>query len=121
MLSGLVQIFLGIFFLATTPAVAASLPFVFAFWVMVEGITLIIEAFDFKKVGFSYWWCICLLGLVAAGLGILGFVYPKAAGTTLSVLIGIGIILNGAAYLVALFGIKKFENRLNEFRGQIQG
>jgi len=120
MLSSLLQIFLGIFFLASTPAVAASLPFVFAFWVMVEGITLIIEAFDFRKVGFSYWWCICLLGLVAAVLGILGFVYPKAAGTTLTVLIGIGIILNGLAYLVALAGIHKFENRLNEFKDRIQ-
>ena len=120
MLSSLLQIFLGIFFLASTPAVAVSLPFVFAFWVMVEGITLFIESFDFKKFGFGNWWCICLLGIVAAALGILGFVYPKVAGETLSVLIGIGILLSGVAYLVALFGVNMFERNVNEFRNQVK-
>ena len=120
MLSSLLQIFLGIFFLASTPAVAVSLPFVFAFWVMVEGVTLFIESFDFKKFGFGNWWCICILGIVAAALGILGFVYPKVAGETLSVLIGIGILLSGVAYLVALFGVNKFERNVNEFRNQVK-
>ena len=119
MLSGLLQIFLGIFFLCNSPAVMVSLPFVFAFWVMVEGITLFIESFDFKKFGFGNWWCICLLGIIGAVLGILGFVYPDITAGTLAVLIGIAIILHGVAYLVALFGVNKFERNVKDFRNQV--
>lgn len=115
MLSSLLQIFIGIFFLCNNWAVTASLPFVFAFWVMIEGITLFIESFDFKKFGFSFWWCIMILGIAAAVLGILGLRNPVAAAGTLVALIGISIILNGVAYLVALFGINKFEHNVREF------
>jgi len=115
MLSSLLQIFLGVFFLCHNDAVTASLPFVFAFWVMIEGITLFIESFDFKKFGFSFWWCIMILGIAAAVLGILGLRNPVAAAGTLVALIGISIILNGVAYLVALFGINKFEHNVREF------
>lgn len=120
MLSGLVQIFLGLFFLVNNPAVAVSLPFVFAFWVLVEGVTLFIESFDFRKFGFGNWWCICILGIVAAVFGILGLLYPNAAGLTLTILIGIGIILNGVAYLVALFGVNKFERNVKDFQKQVK-
>ena len=119
MLSGLLQIFLGVFFLCNNPAVAISLPVVFAFWVMVEGITLFIESFDFKKFGFGNWWCICLLGLIGAVLGILGLMHPGITAGTLAVLIGIAIILHGVCYIVALFGINKFEKNVKEFQNQI--
>ena len=121
MLSGLLQIFLGVFFLSNNWAVTASLPLVFAFWVIVEGVTLFIESFDFKKVGFPYWWCICLLGIAAVLLGILGLKEPVETAKMLSVLISVGIILNGVAYLVALFGVNKFERNVKEFQDQVKG
>ncbi len=112
MLSALLQILLGIFFLVHNGALTASLPLVFAIWVIVEGITLTIESFDFKKVGFGMWWCMCLLGIAGVVLGFLGLRDPITAGKTLTTLIGLGIIANGLFYLVAFFGIKKFEKLL---------
>ncbi len=114
MLSSLLQIFLGIFFLANKYALTASLPVVFAIWVLVEGIMLAIESFDFKRVGFSAWWALLLLGLAAAVLGYLGLRNPVAAGSTLTTLIGLAVIFNGASYLVALAGVNKFERVVKE-------
>lgn len=114
MLSGLLQMFLGIFFLCNNMAVAISLPIVFCIWVIIEGIMLFIESFDFKKFGFGFWWCIMLLGIAAAVLGYFGLFNFEAAGKTLSVLIGLGIIFNGVCYLVAIAGINKFLKPLKE-------
>lgn len=114
MLSSLLQIFLGIFFLAHKGALIASLPIVFAVWVMVEGIVIVIESFEFKKVGFSGWWCILLLGIAGAVLGFLGLRYPLAAGTTLTTLIGLAIIFEGVSYLVGLSAARKFEKFFKE-------
>lgn len=114
MLSGLLQMFLGIFFLSNSVALTAALPIVFAIWVIIEGVMLFIESFDFKKFGFKYWWCMMLLGIAAAVLGIFGLQNPMAAGKTLTVLIGLGIIANGICYLVAICGIDKFVTRVKE-------
>ena len=90
-----------------------ALPFVFAFWVMMDGIILAVQSFDFKKFGFSAWWAILLLGIAGAVLGFLGLREPVISGTVLSTLIGIGIIVNGIAYLMLFAGVKKFENTLD--------
>lgn len=113
MLSGLFQIFIGIFFLCNIFATTGALPFVFALWIMMEGVVIAIQSFDFKKVGFSYWWALLLLGIAGAVLGFFGLRYPIISGTVLSTLIGLGIIVNGIAYLVLFSGIKKFEKALN--------
>jgi len=109
MLSSLLQILIGIFFLTHNTALTAALPVAFALWVMVEGIIVAIDAFDFKKVGFNGWWCICLLGVAAAVLGFFGLRNPVAAGRTLSSLIGLAIICSGVAHIVALVGLNRFE------------
>ena len=109
MLSALLQIFIGCFFLFNILATTASLPFVFAFWIMMEGIILAVQSFDYKKVGFGSWWLILLLGIAGAVLGFLGMRNPETSAKTLSTLIGLGIIADGIAYIVGFVGIKRFE------------
>jgi len=119
MLSALLQIAIGTFFLFNNTALTVSLPFVFAFWVLVEGITLIIESFDFKKFMFTYWWCILILGILITFLGLAGLRNPEFAGVTLTTLIGIGLILVGVAYIVALCGINKFERNVKGLKDEV--
>lgn len=121
MLSGLLQILLGILFLANSLMVAVSLPLVFAIWVLVEGVIVAIQSFDYKKYGFQYWWVLFILGLGAAVLGFFGLRNPDASAVTLSTLIGIAIIAVGVAYICALCGIKKFEKKVDEFREAVKG
>lgn len=114
MLSGLLQVVLGVVFLSNKLVLTVSLPVIFAIWVIIEGVTLAIESFDFKKVGFGGWWCILILGIVAAVLGFLGLRNPADSGRVLSTLIGIGIAASGISYLVALAGINRFESRVKK-------
>ena len=112
MLSALLQILIGIIFLCNIVGLAISLPFIFALWVMVESIMLIVQSFDYKQVGFSNWWIILLIGIAGVVLGGLGLYHLDISGITLTWIFGIGLILIGAAYLTALFGIKRFEKAL---------
>lgn len=121
MLSALMQIFLGFFFLFHNMIVTISLPVVFAIWVMVEGIILAINSFDYKKVGFKYWYCLLILGIAAAVLGCFGLRNLDVAGKTLSTLIGIGVILMGCTRIIALAGINKFERKIDGIKEEIKG
>lgn len=114
MLSALLQIILGMIFLCNNFFVAASLPAIFALWVLIEGIIIAVQSFDFKRVLFPYWWVILLLGIGAAVLGCLGLQHLDITTKTLSTLIGLAIIINGVAYLIALCGINRFENKVKE-------
>lgn len=125
MLTALLDIFFGLFFLFNIMSTAISLPFVFALWVIIEGISVIVLSFDYKKVGFQYWWALLLLGIVGVVLGILGFKNMDVTAVTLSTLIGIAVILFGLAHILAVVGVNKFEkvvdNAVNQFNQTIQG
>lgn len=120
MLSAILQILIGIIFLCNNIFVTLSIPFVCAMWVIVEGITLFIQSFDFKKVGFSSWWFLMLLGIGIAALGVLGMYYWEATGHIIAILIGVGIIGIGIAYLVAFSGIHKFDKEVAKINKNIK-
>ena len=107
MLSSILQILLGIIFLGHNLFVTISLPIIFASWILIEGIILAVQSFDYKQLGFSAWWSVLLLGIAGAVLGFLGLKNPDVAGTALSWIIGLGIISAGVAYLLALFGMNR--------------
>ena len=114
MLSAIMLIILGCILLSHKLFVTSSLPVIFAIWVIIEGVTIAVQSFDYKKAGYGYWWAILLMGIVAVVLGILGLRNPLAAANTLSVMISIGIIVLGISYLVAVCGINKFERLIKE-------
>ena len=119
MLSALLLIILGIIFLANNLFVTISLPIIFAMWVLIEGVIVVVNSFDYKKYGFQYWWVILLLGLAGAVLGVFGLRNPDVTAVTLSTFIGIGIILIGVGYIVAVWGVNKFEKQVKQQVDQI--
>ena len=119
MLSALLLIILGFIFLANNLFVTISLPIIFAMWVLIEGVIVVVNSFDYKKYGFQYWWVILLLGLAGAVLGVFGLRNPDVTAVTLSTFIGIGIILIGVGYIVAVWGVNKFEKQVKQQVDQI--
>lgn len=114
-ISAILLIIVGIIFLCNNFFVASALPIVFVLWVLVESIILAIESFDYKRYGFSAWWVLFLLGIAGVVLGIFGLRNPDVSAKTLSVLIGISLIVLGIAYIVALCGVNRFEKQVKEF------
>ena len=121
MLSALLDIFFGCFFLFNLLGTAVSLPVVFTIWVMVQGIVIAVQSFDYKKVGFPYWWALLILGVSGAVLGFFGLRNLDIAAVTLSTLIGIAIIANGLAYICAVAGVNHFEKKVQGFREAVRG
>ena len=119
-LSAILEIIIGIIFLANNVFLAFSLPVIFAMWITIESVIIVVNSFDYKRVGFPGWWGILLLGICGVVLGILGLRNPDVTAATLSTLIGMGVIAMGASYLIALLGIQKFENRVKEFNQTIR-
>lgn len=118
MLTALLDIFFGCFFLFHLMSTAVSLPFVFALWVIIEGISIFVVSFDYKKVGFPYWWVLLLLGIVGVVLGILGLKNMDVTAVTLSVLISISVILFGVAHILAVAGVNRFEKEVKNVVNQ---
>ena len=114
MLSAILLIVLGFIILGHKLFVSSSLPIIFAVWVVIEGITIAVQSFDYKKAGFAGWWGLLLLGIAAAVLGCFGLRNPLSTAKMLSTLISVGIIVLGVSYLLALAGIKKFERIVKE-------
>ena len=121
MLSALLDIFFGCFFLFNLLGTAVSLPVVFTIWVMIQGVVIAVQSFDYKKVGFPYWWALLILGVSGAVLGFFGLRNLDIAAVTLSTLIGIAIIANGLAYICAVAGVNHFEKKVQGFREAVRG
>lgn len=124
-LIALLEIFFGFFLLSNILGTAVSLPVVFALWVIIEGVSAAVQSFDYKKVGFSYWWAILLLGIVGAVLGFMGLKNLDVTANVLTTLIGIAIILTGLAHILAVAGMNHFEKSVKEtvksFENQLKG
>ena len=114
LLSSILQILLGFFFLRHDLAFATILPIIFAVFLIIEGINLAIRSFDYKKIGFRLWWLNLTLGIIAAVLGFISIGTPSFGGAALSTVLGIGLIIVGVVYFIALCSINRFEKRLND-------
>ena len=112
-LSAILDIFFGCFFLFNILGTAVSLPVVFAIWVMIEGVVIAVQSFDYKRVGFPMWWVLLLLGAGATVLGYFGLKNLDVTAGVLSAIIGIAIIANGVAYILAVVGMTRFEKRVD--------
>jgi uncharacterized membrane protein HdeD (DUF308 family) len=113
-LSALLQIMIGFFFLGHKMFVTLSLPMIFSLWVITEGVVIFVQSFDYKRAGFGSWWALLLFGLAVAVLGFFGLRNIEASGKVLAWMIGTGVIVVGLSYLLAFAGIKRFEKAVKE-------
>ena len=110
--SALLQVIAGLLMLFRPEPMASALPWLFAFWLLVEGINLSLSSLDFKQVRMRYWWVLMCAGIVAACFGLWGLVNPNVGTTAIAVLVGVGIILDGVSQWVKVYIANKAEDRL---------
>ena len=113
-LTGVIDVMFGIFFLFNNVFVAISLPLIFAVWLIVEGIILVVQSFDYKKADYQGWWGLLLMGIAVVVLGFFAMKNLDVTGKTISILFGCAVTLLGVAYLVAFFGINKFQKKVKQ-------
>ena len=120
-LAALMQVFLGIVLIINPAPLAVALPFIFAFWVMYEGIGLMVDSFNYKRLGWDKWWVLCLLSVLIICAGCYGlFCNPAASAATLAWLVGLGIILDGVGNWLKVAAVNRVEKRLHKISDRIQ-
>ena len=120
-LAALMQVFLGIVLIINPAPLAVALPFIFAFWVMYEGIGLMVDSFNYKRLGWDKWWVLCLLSVLIICAGCYGlFCNPAASAATLAWLVGLGIILDGVGSWLKVAAVNRVEKRLHKISDRIQ-
>ncbi len=113
---GIFQLFIGVMFLGNMLLAAETLIVLFSVWVMFEGVSLSVLAFDYKKAGFPHWWTMLLLGVCSIVLGFLAMRKPDVTSALFGVLLGLGILANGIIRLVAFFALKRIDSRLRDLK-----
>jgi len=97
------------FILLTHPGVTAVvLPFIVGFWVLFYGIMLFIDSFGIKKAGLKGWWVQLITGILTVIIGYTITFNPVAGMLTITMFMGIAILLFGIYNVVLAFGLKKF-------------
>ncbi len=105
LLSAIADIIMGMLFLGHQMLVAAAIPFVFAAWIMVVGVHTVIQAFEFKKAGFSNWTVLLILGLLTVLFAAGSFIDPAISAISITLLVGVALISRGVNRFVFLAGI----------------
>ena len=120
-LAALMQVILGVVLIVNPAPMAIALPFIFAFWVLYEGIGLFVDSFNYKRLGWSKWWVLCLISVLVIVAGCYGlFCDPIASAKTLAWLVGIGIILDGVGNWLKVAAVNRVENRLHKIADNIR-
>ena len=120
-LTALLQVILGIVLVINPAPLAIALPFIFAFWVLYEGIGLLVDSFNYKRLGWSKWWALCLISVLVICAGCYGlFGDPIASAKTLAWLVGIGIILDGVGNWIEVAAVNRVEKRLHKIADNIK-
>lgn len=101
---GIINIIAGAFLLFNSMFGVALIPFIFAVWFIVESITLIVIAFQFRfiETNASFWGTL-VLGILGVTLGIFLLRNPNTALISTAVLVTTYFIIIGVSYVFISF------------------
>ena len=115
-LLSLFQIVIGFLFIVKLPLAPETLVVVFALWVLLEGLSVVVGAIDYHRAGFEKWWLMGLLGMVAMGLGLYALCKPQNTSIAITSLIGMGIVAIGFVRLMALPAVNRRQQKMRALR-----
>ena len=104
---GVLNVILGIIFIARSDAAMAVIPILLAIWALSAGIVKAVTAWQLKQIGVSLWPLPFTAGLVGIVFGMLVLFWPALGAIAITVLIGSYLVLYGALDIASYFLIKK--------------
>ena len=111
---GISDVILGIIFLNHSFMMAQILVFFVGLWLTIFGVERFLRSFDLKKIGYGNWWISLLLGIALTVLGVLNMMTPMAGDVLVSLVVGLGFILHGAAIFALLHALKEADRSIWE-------
>ena len=100
LVDGVLTVLLSLFLLCNQWFTALTLPFIVGMWLLFSGISKFVNSFDLQRLGVRGWGWFTALGLLLAAAGFLSFLDPLAGMVAISALVGVFLILQGAASIL---------------------
>lgn len=100
---GLLDVFVGVIFLANINLTAISIPIMFAFWALFVGVIRIMAAVSLHREGASHWFWAFISGIIGIAFGFLIMANPLLGAFTITMFIGVYMMLYGLLAVVEYF------------------
>ncbi len=107
---GMLDALFGFILIANPEITAVVLPFMIGFWAVFYGILLTVGAFSSVKISLA----LLIAGILTIILGYIIMFNPIVLGLTISIWIGITLLVVGIANVAFAFDIKKIKQAANE-------
>jgi len=108
---GIFDIFIGIYLLSHPALTMMAVPFIFGFWLMFIGISLISSSFHLKKLEVPGTGWLLFGGIVTVLMAILVLFDPLGGMISLAYLIGFALFFYGISSIAMSFDLKKLGNQ----------
>ncbi|MCQ5128117.1 DUF308 domain-containing protein [Butyricicoccus faecihominis] len=92
---GLVDVLIGLAFLCNRWIATSLLPFIFAVWAVISGLTKLVNASILRRFGSMAWGWSLVIGIILAALGVATFIKPLVAAVAIAVLVAVVLIAQG--------------------------
>lgn len=99
MFVGLLDMLVGVIFIANLGVTAVSLPIIFALWCLAVGVIQVVAAFQFRNSGLAYGWTMTA-GILGLLFSFLILAYPVVGTITITALMGAYVLLYGIVEIV---------------------
>ena len=109
---GVLLALLGLFLILCPQFFSFFIPFALGVYVLVDSVSALRQALDMKALGYSKWWASLASALVLSLFGALMVFNPFKAMSTLVLVIGLGLVFDGANTLAgALIANQVYRDR----------
>ena len=111
---GVLQLFLGFALLANPGVSMIVLAFFVGFWLLFQGISTISIAVELKRDEQKNWGWVLFSGILTSILAFMVLVNPLYAVSTLSIFVGLSMIMAGVAQIMIGMGMRKVSKKVSE-------
>ena len=108
---GIITTILGIILLSNEGVVAGFIPFIFAMWFIIEGISELSLAISAGRFHVPYWWTLLILSVLEIVFGFLTFFDPIGGAISMTIMVGTFLVVHGISMLgdwVVALRVKRF-------------
>lgn len=110
LISGLVDVFIGIFLIRNPGLQPLTLTLYFGFWLLFRSFTTIGTSIELKRLPGSGWGWLLVLGILSLFASVYLICDPFLSGYTLILFVGTGLMIVGIYHIVFSVRMKNFKN-----------
>ncbi|MGX7091799.1 HdeD family acid-resistance protein [Hutsoniella sourekii] len=101
--TGVIDILIGLFVLFNFTASLVALPYIFAFWLIFDAISAMVTAGPIRLVSNTRFWLVIAMAIFGLILGGWLFFHPVTGLITIAVMVGVYFLFNGIMAIISAF------------------